>query len=322
MSMPKVSILIPVFNRKDYITECIQSALDQTFTDFEVVVVDNASDDGTWEICQQFAVGDRRVRIFRNVENIGPVLNWQRCIDEANGEFGKILFSDDLIESNFLEKTVPMLENPKIGFVFTQTSHGVEINNIKRYDKYMNKTCEISSKLFIESILFKGLNPGTPGCAIYRMKDLRLNIVKKIPSPSIKDFLDHGAGTDLLITLLCSKNYEYVSYLNEPLSFFRSHSNSISVTFGPARRDLVECYNQAKIYFCENYTSAALQNKTYAYIWLDSLKRKRKWISINDTLKRVSFECHSINISFIDILNAGYELIFNLIKNKYYKINK
>jgi len=76
--MPKVSILIPVFNRKDYIAECIQSALDQTFTDFEVVVVDNASEDGTWEICQQFAANDQRVRIFQNDTNIGPVRNWRR----------------------------------------------------------------------------------------------------------------------------------------------------------------------------------------------------------------------------------------------------
>ena len=115
---PKVSILIPVFNRKEYIAECIQSALDQTYTAFEVVVVDNASEDGTWEICQQFAAVDSRVRIFRNESNIGPVRNWIRCAQEAKGALSKILFSDDCLESNCLSEMVSKLADSKIALVY------------------------------------------------------------------------------------------------------------------------------------------------------------------------------------------------------------
>ena len=78
---PRVSILIPVYNREALIGECIQSALFQTFTDFEVIIVDNASTDNTWGICQRFAEQDKRVRVFRNEKNIGPVRNWRRCVD-------------------------------------------------------------------------------------------------------------------------------------------------------------------------------------------------------------------------------------------------
>ena len=56
-----VSILVPVFNREELIGDCIQSALDQTFDDLEVVVVDNASTDGTWDVCRTYGEKDSRV---------------------------------------------------------------------------------------------------------------------------------------------------------------------------------------------------------------------------------------------------------------------
>src|SRR5437879_4126737 len=101
MTVPLVSILIPLYNREQLLGPCIQSALDQTVRGFEVVIVDNASTDGTWQVCQAFAAKDSRVRIFRDPVNIGPVRNLQRCIQEARGQYGKILFSDDLIKPTF-----------------------------------------------------------------------------------------------------------------------------------------------------------------------------------------------------------------------------
>src|SRR5579872_5687154 len=99
MSAPLVSIIVPVYNRRRLLAECLESALDQTWRDMEVVVVDNASTDGTWDVCRAFARADSRVRIFRNPENIGPVRNWQRCFREAEGRFGKLLFSEDVLSS-------------------------------------------------------------------------------------------------------------------------------------------------------------------------------------------------------------------------------
>ena len=99
--MPTVSILIPVFNREEFLPDCIQSALSQKYTDFEIIVVDNASNDRSWEIAKDFALNDSRVRVFRNDVNVGPVRNWQRCLDEATGEYAKFLFSDDLMLPDF-----------------------------------------------------------------------------------------------------------------------------------------------------------------------------------------------------------------------------
>src|SRR4030067_1594973 len=108
-TLPKVSILIPVYNRANMVGGCIQSALEQTYQDIEVVVVDNDSTDGTWEICKALSEKDSRLRVFKNDTNIGPVGNWKKCIDSARGAYGKILFSDELLSKDYVEKARPLL---------------------------------------------------------------------------------------------------------------------------------------------------------------------------------------------------------------------
>src|SRR6266508_5714193 len=82
---PSVSLLVPVFNRADLIGPCLDSALAQTMGDLEVVVVDGASTDGTWEVCLRYAEADPRVRVIRESRNSGPVRGWWRCVEEAKG---------------------------------------------------------------------------------------------------------------------------------------------------------------------------------------------------------------------------------------------
>lgn len=97
MYKPLVSILIPVYNREDMLKRAVDAALNQTYDNIEVIISDNASTDNTWEVCLDYAKKDKRVKVFRNEKNLGPVLNWKCCIDRATGELGKILFSDDAI---------------------------------------------------------------------------------------------------------------------------------------------------------------------------------------------------------------------------------
>ena len=115
-----VSILIPVFNREDHIKECINSALKQTHANFEIIVVDNASTDNTWAICQKIKETDSRLKIFRNSTNLGPVMNWKKCLDYSSGHYIKVLFSDDLIHPKCIEMMLPKLESySEVGFVYS-----------------------------------------------------------------------------------------------------------------------------------------------------------------------------------------------------------
>lgn len=94
MNKIKFTIAIPVFNRKQYILESINSVLNQQIDNCELIICDNASSDGTWEILK--SLNNENIKIFRNNHNIGMVANWVRCIEEANGEWFKFLMSDDI----------------------------------------------------------------------------------------------------------------------------------------------------------------------------------------------------------------------------------
>src|SRR3989304_5716279 len=112
---PAVSLLVPAFNREKLLVPCLDSALAQTFPDLEVVVVDGASTDGTWEVCQRYASADSRVRVFRDEVNTGPVRGWWRCLEEARGTHGTFLWSDDVLRPTFLEMTLPQLADKNVG---------------------------------------------------------------------------------------------------------------------------------------------------------------------------------------------------------------
>jgi len=113
---PKVSICIPSYNNGSLIGSAIRSAVDQTFEDIEIIVVDNHSTDDSESVVKSFS--DERIRFSKNSENIGMTRNWNRCISMASGEFICLLCADDMYLSKFVERTVSMLETrSSIGFV-------------------------------------------------------------------------------------------------------------------------------------------------------------------------------------------------------------
>src|SRR5207249_972829 len=184
-----------------------------------IVVVDNASTDGTWEVCQCFAKADPRVQIFRNPENIGPVRNWQRSLKYAQGHYGKLLFSDDLMEADYLEKTLPLLSDPHVAFVFSMAKIGAEPATAKAAYRFAPCTGKFSREHYIHRALVGRQVPVSPGAALFRLSDLRASLRLNIPSPTIDDFAQHGAGIDLLLYLMTAARYEQVGYVAEPLVF-------------------------------------------------------------------------------------------------------
>src|SRR5450759_757223 len=84
---PTVSIGMPVYNGEKYISEALDALLAQTFTNFELLISDNASTDGTTAICRHYADRDSRIHYVRQSENRGGVANFKFVLDEARGEY-------------------------------------------------------------------------------------------------------------------------------------------------------------------------------------------------------------------------------------------
>jgi glycosyltransferase involved in cell wall biosynthesis len=103
MSEPVVSVCVPTFNGGRHVEECLDSVVAQTFTDFEVLVVDDASTDDTTTVVERFRRRDPRVRVERNACNLGLVPNWNRCVELARGRWLKFVFQDDVIAPSCVE---------------------------------------------------------------------------------------------------------------------------------------------------------------------------------------------------------------------------
>lgn len=108
---PLVSIGLAVYNGEKYLEEAIDSILCQTFTDFELILSDNASTDRTEEICQRYVQQDKRVRYHRNETNIGGANNENLTFKLSRGKYFRWAADDDRMAPQLLEKCVSVLEN-------------------------------------------------------------------------------------------------------------------------------------------------------------------------------------------------------------------
>lgn len=110
---PVISLALPVFNGENFVKEALESIREQTFTDYELIISDNASTDSTEEICRAFAEADSRVRYFRNETNIGAGPNFNLAFSYATGRYFKWVSHDDTMAPDYLARTLAMLEaNP------------------------------------------------------------------------------------------------------------------------------------------------------------------------------------------------------------------
>ena len=111
MTVPRVSIGVPVYNGAKYLPVSLESLLRQDFEDFELLISDNASTDETEEICQAYAAADRRVRYWRNEVNIGSSRNYRRVFEAARGELFKWCSHDDVCRPTFLRRCLEVFDS-------------------------------------------------------------------------------------------------------------------------------------------------------------------------------------------------------------------
>jgi glycosyltransferase involved in cell wall biosynthesis len=116
-SYPRVTIGVPVFNGESFVAAALDSLLNQTFTDFEIVISDNASTDRTEQICRDYAARDPRIRYYRSDVNRGAAWNHNRVFDLARGEYFKWNSADDLCAPEFLARCVAALDQDSSGIM-------------------------------------------------------------------------------------------------------------------------------------------------------------------------------------------------------------
>ena len=123
--MPKVSIIIPVFNVENYLERCLKSVIAQTFKDIEIIIINDGSIDKSLEICKKFAESDKRI-ILINQKNSGVSAARNTGIDIATGKYLSFVDSDDFITPDMIEFLLTNLEE-----------HDADISSCGMYDCYI-----------------------------------------------------------------------------------------------------------------------------------------------------------------------------------------
>lgn len=120
---PRLSIGLPVYNGEQYLEKALVSLLNQSFTDFELIICDNASTDGTQKICEAYAAQDPRICYYRNPVNIGATQNWYRVFDLSSGEYFASVAHDDIYDPEYMCKCIDILDrDPSVVVCHSKTS--------------------------------------------------------------------------------------------------------------------------------------------------------------------------------------------------------
>lgn len=144
---PTVSIILPVYNTAEYLKECIESILSQTYIDFELIIIDDASSDASSTIIEHYAMLDLRIRFLRNEVNWGIGFTRNRGLEVARGTYIANFDSDDIAFPKWIETQILFLENnPTVdivgaNFIFIDKSGKILLqkNNFPEYDRDIKK---------------------------------------------------------------------------------------------------------------------------------------------------------------------------------------
>jgi glycosyltransferase involved in cell wall biosynthesis len=225
---PAVSVCIPVYNGERFLAETVRSVLDQTYRDFELVLLDNASTDHTAEIAASFT--DPRIRIERNPTTVPQTVNFNRVVEHCRAPLIKLVCADDLVHPQCLEfQAVPMQADPEIALVAGRR-HMIDENSrvIAPRRGMTGLTGVHSGAEVVRRVVRNGGNPiGEPAGAMFRNDDFQAVGGWQAGNPYLLDL-------DLWIRLL--QRGKFLG-LRQTLAAFRIGSTSVSATGDRAMYD-------------------------------------------------------------------------------------
>ena len=225
--MPTVSVVIPNYNYARFLDQRIQSVLKQTFQDFEIIYLDDASTDNSEEVIKKYQ-NDSRVRCIYNSVNSGNVFKqWNKGVKEARGRYIWIAEADDFVDERFLERLIPRLEaNPRVGVAYCQSMRvdesGASLGTMQWWTRDLDE--------WRWNRDFQ--NSGREECRRF------LSMKNTIPNASAvvfrRDVYQRSGGADESMTACgdwmcwakCLLNSD-LCFVAEPLNYFRQHRGSV-----------------------------------------------------------------------------------------------
>lgn len=228
-----ISVCIPTYNGESYLAECLDSLLSQSFTDFEVLIVDDNSTDRTALIASRYVQADPRFRLVQNTRRLGLVGNWNRCLELATGEWIKFLFQDDYLEPECLQIMLEALKTTGARFAFCRR----EIRYQGEVDKQYLESYQHHQ--FVQEMILgkRSLFPAEEFASLVMQSLVKDSIINLIGEPTTtmfhKSIVNDYGMFDPIFIQLCDAEYwlrvcayENIAHVSRPLACFRVHSQS------------------------------------------------------------------------------------------------
>lgn len=293
---PLVSIGVPVYNGGQFIEECLESILNQSYTNWECIVVDNCSKDNSNELIRDFLARDKRFRLFENKVFLSVLDNWNETFTHISDKsaYFKIVPADDWLFPDFLSEMVKVMEeSPDAGIGSSYRIDGLKVRG-GGLDFYQGNVFN-GKRALSDELLSKTDVTGSGNSVIYRIETLKQ--LDDYPLIFSNESL-HG-DTELAFNLLYKSNMAFVFKV---LSYTRRHESSITSSFaGKINTSICFKDNQLNKYasIIENFDRHYYRHRlSYADFYLGKLLRRDfdviKWH--NENLKN--------KIRFFEILKA------------------
>ena len=227
MNKPLVSIGLPVYNGERYIESALDSILEQSYSNIEIIVCDNASTDRTQDILKKYMSKDSRISYFRHDENYGAAKNYNSTFEKSNGKYFKWAAHDDSLDVDYISRCVCELENdadlvlvqPRTGQI---DQFGEQTGHEYVHSADVIKSCSVGSKLYRTLTIDKGSWTRIFGV-------IRTDVLKDTP------LIDNYIGSDL--TLLGELGLRgKVRDIDDVLFWRRDHNNTSTTGQFTSRR--------------------------------------------------------------------------------------
>ena len=211
MTAPRVSVCIPTYNCARYLGEAIDSALEQDFDDYEIVICDDASSDDTPAVCERYRA--RGVRYVRFNERGGAGRTWSRCVEQARGTYVVLLHADDLLERTFLRRAVAVADRHyEVGLVHCAVQHIDDCGRRLHLQRLYDEDRIDSGDILVRRLLLEGCVVNPAGVMVRRR-------LYEAVGP-FSDKIIWGVDWHMWLRIALRSR---VAYLTDCLAFYRQH---------------------------------------------------------------------------------------------------
>ena len=282
--MKTVDILLATYNGEKYITEQIESILNQTYKDFRLLISDDCSTDNTRQIISEYVKKDKRIIVYTQKENIGVVQNFEFLMKKVENDYFMFSDQDDIWKENKIEITLNKLENANASLVYSDLEVVDSDLNItyESYWKLKGIYQKIKKYNNFDSLY---LNNFVTGCTIIAKKEL---IDKALPLPKNSKYVLH----DYWLALIASQEGN-IEYVEESLIKYRQHKNN--KVGSKKKSDTIEKFEEMRELFIDvkkQHFNVFIENeKTFKDEKIRELNRKSlEYFEKIDKVKVINFK--------------------------------